>query len=342
MKRYLFALALAAVAGTAQARVEADPSKSYVVTPADGAWMICAADFRGETAPSQAHALVLEIRSQYDLAAFVYDRTELERQKQREEIEKQRQQVRWLLEQRGVRPEDVRVPIRTTRIEEECVVLVGSYKDMDSARNALDDIRKLTPKSVAPKTLNVSTSPAGSNPFSPAVATSPLGSGEHVEKRTLSPFANSFVVHNPTVAVERPSQKDEDEYLRRLNSCESYSIYKCRKPWTLAVATYNGLAVVVPKSASTSFVEKLFGGGNDQLGAAAQNAHNLAEALHRAGFDAYVFHTRYRSVVAVGGFDSRDDRGMRETHQAVMTRFKRDPKVSLPFFDEVAPMEVPH
>ena len=34
--------------------------------------MICAANFRGEIAPKQAHDLVLEIRSKYDLPAFVF------------------------------------------------------------------------------------------------------------------------------------------------------------------------------------------------------------------------------------------------------------------------------
>ncbi len=336
MNKYLLALAglvLAGLGGTAWARVDADPSQSYAVTPADGDWMICIADFRGETALQQAHNLVLEIRGKYDLKAFVYDRTPEERRKQQFDIDQQRQQILDYLKAQGVRPEDVNVPfrVRTTSIEPECVVFVGSYRDMDGARKALNDLRRLTPPESMPRPRWSVGDAAGRE-------------GDPSGHRPTNPWATCFVVHNPTVPIEvKTDQEDMARALRHLNSEESYSIYNCRKPWTLAIASYNGVSALAPRSASNSFLQKLFGGGgSDNMGAAAMNAHNLAEALHKLGYEAYVFHTRYRSVVSLGGFDRQDDPRMQDLHQALMTRIKKDPKVGLPLFDQVVPMEVPH
>jgi hypothetical protein len=329
MKRTLLALALISLASPAWARVDADPSQAYTVAPTDGDWMILVTDFRGETALQQAHNLVLEIRTKYDLKAFVYDRTGEERRKQQVEIDQQRQQIRQYLEAQGVRPEDVHVPVRTTRIEPGCAVLVGSWRDMDAARKALDDLRKLKPPESMPRPRWDVGDPAGPN--APAAA-----------QRETNPFATSFVVHNPTVPVTRVvDDEDTAKALRYLNSEESYSVYKCRKPWTLAIASYQGMSSVASKSASPSLLQKLFGSAPDNMGAAAMNAHNLAEALHKMGYNAYVFHTRYRSVVTVDGFDSESDQRMKDLHQALMTRIKKDPKVALPMFDTVVPMAVP-
>src|SRR5437762_4855465 len=86
------------------ARQEADPSKDYPVTPEVGPWMICAASYMGEKAPKMAHDLVLELRRDYDLPAFVYNRGDVERRKMQEEIEAKRRQQEEALRQQGVQP----------------------------------------------------------------------------------------------------------------------------------------------------------------------------------------------------------------------------------------------
>jgi hypothetical protein len=354
MKSSLLALAGLAVvglAGTALAQVDADAGRDYTVTPADGAWMICAADFRGESATKQAHDLVVEIRGRYHLPAFVFDRTAEERRRQQAEIEQQRQELTQMLGDRGVRPEDVSRMIRYTRIDPECVVLVGSYRDMESARKALDQIRKLKPESVPAKRVFISTSNSpvfGNDQFWGGHRSDHVGEigdnhADQAVQHDVNPFTTAFVVHNPTVPIDhRQDDADEAKALRNLNSEESLSVYRCRKPWTLVVATYQGPAVVAQDRDTKSMWDRVFGGHNDRLGAAAQNAHNLAEALRKLNYEAYVFHTRYRSVVTVGGFDSRNDPGMQTMHEMLMTRLQKDPRVAMPFLQQVMPMEVPH
>src|SRR5712692_6020960 len=87
---FLAGLAALTVVHTGQAREEADPNKEYVVTPADGPWMIIVTCYTGPMAPKYAHDLVLELRGRYDLPAFVFNRTADERKKQQEEQEVQR------------------------------------------------------------------------------------------------------------------------------------------------------------------------------------------------------------------------------------------------------------
>ena len=67
-------LALAA-AGAARAAppVDADPNRDYPVTPEAGPWMICAAYFTGPTAPDLAKQMVQQIRSRYNLPAYVFN-----------------------------------------------------------------------------------------------------------------------------------------------------------------------------------------------------------------------------------------------------------------------------
>jgi len=51
-------------------RVEADPQKTYELTDKQGPWMVFAASFAGEGAERDAHQLVLELRSRYNLPAY--------------------------------------------------------------------------------------------------------------------------------------------------------------------------------------------------------------------------------------------------------------------------------
>jgi len=141
MKQFLFALsgglALLAVPGLSLAapRVEADPNKQYPLTPQAGPWMVCAASFRDEYAQYLAHQLVFLLRQRHNLPAYFNSRSDEERQRQREELEQLRQQ----------HPDADLSHWKHTRIVDEYVVLVGNYPDMDTARKALNDIKKLKP-----------------------------------------------------------------------------------------------------------------------------------------------------------------------------------------------------
>jgi hypothetical protein len=72
---------------------------------------------------------------------------------------------------------------------------------------------------------------------------------------------------------------------------------------------------------------------------AATNANTLADNLRKhMKLDAYVLHTRYASIVTIGGYDSVEDPNLRSMKNVLQTRL-RIPTVEL--FPEPYPMKVP-
>src|SRR5262249_32869662 len=139
-----------------------------------------------------------------------------------------------------------------------------------------------------------------------------------------------------------PDNRDDYVFMKKLNADEPYSLLKCGKPWTLAIASFEGATLLKDKDSSGSFFDKLMGReGGERLSAAAMNAHNLAKALHESKLrlETYVLHTRYRSVVSVGGYDRPDDAKM--SQDALFVK-RMEIDQSNPFFIQPRPMEVPH
>jgi hypothetical protein len=321
MKRWLFALTMLAVGGTVWAGIDADPNNDYVITPAAGPWMICATSYVGPQAAPLAHELVLEIRSRFNLAAYVFNKGEDERRKQREDYQ-------HLLEKYP----GANIPFRHTRVEDQCAVLIGGYKDMDAAHEALKVVKKLAPPS-AERLMPVLTEVGPQEQSSD-------GTNAIVKGGYVNPFLNSFVVHNPTVPVERPAPVKADKFLLKLNAHENLSLLKCKKPWTLVVATYQGTQVIqAEKTDNPGFWESLWSHTTgEKLEASVHNAHNMAETLRKIGFEAYVLHVRWGSVVTVGGFDRVDDSQMMGVRTA-LANLQLGPNVNM--LAQPAPMEIP-
>jgi hypothetical protein len=352
MKRLLFALVAFAGTGTRLAAIDTDPSKDYKVTPEAGTWMICAACYVGPQAPELAHELIMEIRSRFNLPAWVINRGEEERRKQEEEI----QRLEKLATNPKIRPDLIMTrnpydpsqthwdPLRhmRRRIDDQCAVLVGGYKDMETASRALKDFKKLQPSSERLMPVLTQMVPKQS----------PDGqAGSEIQIAHANPFANSFVTRNPAVPNEQPTQKGPDPLWKKLNAHESYSLLKNRKNWTLVVAVFQGLQVIEPtKEVDASWMEKLKVWNNlfdssqgEMLDASGHNAHLLAEALRKlpkGGYEAYVLHTRWGSIVTVGGFDRVDDPQMKQFQQALSTGLRLGQDVH--FLQQFMPMEVPH
>ena len=139
----------------------------------------------------------------------------------------------------------------------------------------------------------------------------------------VNPFARAMVVHNPTTKVERPDNKLDMAVIRHFNEAEEYSLLKCKKNYTLVIKQFNLPSVTAPQSDSPtgSF---FLGGGNKKSGSdtdyAGENAHELAKALRKAKLDAYVLHTKYFSLVTIGGFDGPQDPNLRSMQTLIETR----------------------
>src|SRR5262245_51014093 len=141
MSRMLIGLAVSiAVIGVAPAQ----PASNFAVTPEVGPWMILVASYRGEDARSNADYMCRELRSNYKVAAYMFNRADEERRVEAERVAQIREQHKRRLRDAGL-PEDTKLPIKTVRIEDQYAVLVGGFKDDVAARKALDEIRKLKP-----------------------------------------------------------------------------------------------------------------------------------------------------------------------------------------------------
>jgi hypothetical protein len=162
----------------------------------------------------------------------------------------------------------------------------------------------------------------------------------------VNPFMRSFVARNPSVPAEQVQDRGPDPFLKQLNSGEEYSIYKCKKPWTLAVAVFQS-PTVIQSEASSGFLDKLMGKTDGALlTASAQNAHNLAKVINESkewkewNLQAYVFHTRNNSVVTINGYGSKDDPALAQ--MAHRFRFKTRELMSVAnMLPSPMPMEVP-
>lgn len=295
----------------------ADSLAPFVITPEAGPWLICVASYSGPEAAQKAHDLVQDIRNRYRLPAYVFNRGEKERQAEQERLRQLKSQMP------GGR-------FRTVRIEDQYAVLVGGYKDIDSARKALDDIKKLKPSDK--RLMNV---------LFGGVTTASANSSQKEEAAVsyVSPFMDAFVVPNPTTVQERKVERKLDyRLLKELNAEEELSLLKCRQPYTLAVAAFQGLSTITPHDTSSSFLDKLFSRAGESLSASALNAHNFAEALRKAGYEAYVLHLKQGSLVTIGSFGSREDPRIQQLQQSLVNNLQLTGRVEMlaqPFVMEV-------
>jgi hypothetical protein len=282
-----------------------DPTREYQVMPSQGPWMICIQSYSGPDAPALAVQLALELRNTYKLPAFIFNHGAEERRQEMDRVAQIVQKQRDYLAQMNVTPDPkTKIRVKHMRIEEQCAVLVGGYKTVEAARASLDAIRKLPPPD--PTRIKVQHEMF----IAQADADGKLNAGS-ASKASHGLFMQGFVVRNPTVPAERPVNKDEMDlaYLQKLNAGEQFSLLHCPRKYTLAITQMQTPTVVQSRSTSSSFMDSL-GLGSTPAGkadAAANNAHNLAEVLRKANLEAYVLHTKFSSVVTVGGYDSIDD-----------------------------------
>jgi len=302
--RRLFAIAIVLAGGSLV------HASQYPVTPGVGEWLILVQSYTGEKSAQLAEELATSLRTEYKpaLPAYVFNRGAEERRKEQERVAKIRQQHREMAKQQGW-PEDTPMPrIKTMRIEDSHAVMIGGWKDMETARKALDHIRKL--KAPAEKFMHQGR--VLLPPTEGSKARDEIYGG-------LNPFLTAFVVHNPTLPPPVDPERGKLQNLKEFNADESFSLLKCRKPYTLMVKTYTGAVKLASATESkASFVDKIAGTAKpgQLLNASANQAHQLAEVLKQLrddkkqmviSTDIYVLHTETASYVCVGGYDRPDD-----------------------------------
>jgi hypothetical protein len=302
-----------------------DPNQDILVTGREGPWMIFVHWYEGPEAPQWAREFVMELRNTHKLTAYVFNRGAEERRKEYERvkgiIEKQRQ---WLKEKNL--PLNQPIHVKYMRIEEQCAVLVGGYRDENTARRALEEIRKL--KQPDPKKVKMHAKFCEDY--------DDKGKLKHADAMYVNPFGSAFVARNPAIKVDRSAdrtlEKEDLEIFRRLNRDEAYSLLNCKKPFTLAIKQFHTPTVVQPQSAKGTFFEHFGGKSGDRVDTAALNAHNMAEVLRKAKFEAYVLHTKCSSIVTVGSFSTANDPALISTQRLLVEQYK---------VPQATPMQVP-
>jgi hypothetical protein len=264
-------------------RVEADPQKVYELTPQNGPWMIMACSFSGPHAMEEAQALVLELRSRYKLPAYLY----------RKRFDLEEEELPTRVDRYG-RP----VKLRYQRGEEidEVAVLVGDFPSIDSPE-ALATLQKI--KYCRPKCLEIS---EGKSTSRNLAAWRLFSSFADPERQKKGPMRNAFLTVNPLLPREMFTPPGLDDLLVKANEGVEYSLLNCPGKYTVQVATFTGKIAIKPEEIERLKRER-FDPSKSELVVAAQMAHKLAEALRLKGYEAYVFHDRYASVVTVGSFD---------------------------------------
>jgi hypothetical protein len=304
-----------------QGRPAIDPALQ--VTPQCGPWMVLAATYQGADALEMATTMAWHIRRKHNLPAYVFNYSDAKRRRENdEELAKAQSNPNY-------HP-------RFTRVEENCGVLIGGCADNDHAGALLKKVRTLEFPEVR--------LPDGRPCYGMRFA---FGSSNNPDKPVTvkdNPFLTAIVCRNPTVAAA-PRPKTDPAWAA-LNSEEEYSVFKCPKPWTLVVKQYAGVGITQDISENDgNILGKLWPNKHqgESLNAAGFNAHEMAKALRKLGFDAYVLHTRTNSIVTVGGFSAQNDPEMARIKQRLDGLRPSQPGYpdQLGLFYYPVPMEVP-
>ncbi len=265
-------------------RVEADPTKSYVLTEEQGPWMILACSFSGPGAEQQARELVLELRQRFNLEAYqhraLFDYTE---------------PVIGLGYDKYGNPRRMRY--RQSMRVEEIAVLVGNFESPDepAIQAALHKVKYARPECLDLEKRKTSYQRfAGLREWQKRLSPDP-------EKKEMGPMRTAFVTRNPLLPEEYFRPVGIDPVLLQMNSNVPYSLIDCPGKYTVRVATFKGEATM--KVNEPIGKRSPFNHGPSKLELAAEKAHRLTLALREKGIEAYQWHDIFESVVTIGSFD---------------------------------------
>ncbi len=264
-------------------RVDTDPSKSYRLTEDQGPWHILAASFAGPGAEKQAHDLVLELRRESHLPAYIhkqtYDYTEtldgltLNKYGQRAKMKYANNAERY----------------------DSFAVLIGNYESTTDPQleKTLNKVKYLRPQ-----VLDISQNKRSTQRFVGWRAFQRRMNGDPM-KRDKGPMGSAFATRNPLLPEEYFAPDGLDDFVIGMNKHVEYGLLKNPGAFTVRVATFKG-----NETTNAREIEAIERDGKitNKLELAADRAHRLTVALREQGIEAYEFHDRYESIVTVGSF----------------------------------------
>ena len=267
--------------------VPADPTGDYSLSKEHGPWLIMAMYFSGEEGEANARELVLDLRQNHGLNAYHWGMSfQLEEENPGRGLDDYGSKIR-----RRYR--------RGSQVTQHAV-LVGDFPSLGDPE-AQDLLRRI--KSITPDTLRVE----GDGPTAESLTNvskfrSYLLESNGKEGRS-GPMSHAFLTRNPLLPKEYFAPAGIDEQVAKWNTGPEYSLLTCRKKYTIKVATFKGRTSLKADPAELNDTRTRKAEADDPLVLAVKNAHLLTTALREKGWEAYEFHDRFESYVAVGSFD---------------------------------------
>jgi hypothetical protein len=275
-------------------KIDADPSKTYPVTDANGPWMIMLTTFRGEKAEQQARQLVYELRSHYRRNAYTHRQT---------------YDFTHNVQGVGYNPDGSPKSMHYANHEkfEEVAVLVGDYRAIDDpdGQKDLTMFKQAEPDCL--KSASGKDQPGGTFAELRRISQQMFGGAP---PKPGGPLANAFMTTNPVLPKDYFTPKAGiDKFVLDLNKGIDFSLLDCKGRYSVKIATFTGKVVIDQRKINEiehgkESVAHDKAHDNDPLHYAAAKAHALTEELRKKGFEAYEFHDRYSSIVTVGSFNT--------------------------------------
>lgn len=245
----------------------------YLLTKDVGPFMVLAKTFRGQDAERSALALVLELRNEYHLPAFILRTKDFPRNSNIRNIPP--------TAPAGVDRARLADPERV-RSFDEAAVLVGNEKTLKGSEVLLHKVKKIKPKCIdnLPKL--------------------------YIWQEGLS---KAIRTTNPYIPAQNLFPGNNDAFVMRMNQ-GPHSVYQCPGRYSLEVASFNGRASF-DVTGTQSFSD--VGLKRSPLITAADDAERMAQALAKAeeikqlGQPVYVYHDRTSSRVMIGAFNSPNE-----------------------------------
>ena len=267
-------------------RVEANPDRDYVMTEANGPWMIMATTFSGEGAVDQARELVIELRRRYKLEAYTHE---------------MKFDFTDDVAGRGIDRygQPIRMQYRRSGEFQEIAVLVGNYISVDDrgAQKTLQKIKHMVPETLDPEGRG-QTSQALASLRKIQVALLP----DNDPRKDQGPMRKAFITRNPLLPRDYFVPQGLDPLVVEMNKGVKHNLLDSGARYTVKVATFTGTVVLDQKKVQE--YEEKGARLQSKLDEAADKAHRLTLALRLKGYDAFEFHDRYASIVTVGAFES--------------------------------------
>jgi hypothetical protein len=265
-----------------------DPLEPYLLTKANGPFMVWAQVFRGPDAERMALALCKELRQDYKLPAYILRTKDFPMRSyiRGTPVQAPSGTMRSVIKQ----PEKIRT-------EDEAAVLVGDEKTEQATEKLLNEVRKIHPNC--------------------------MQAMPQLFPWRQANLGRAFRTTNPYVPVHWLYPRTPDRLVIRMNAGPK-SIAHCPGQFTIQVAQFSGHSAYDLYGQGMKAFDKILNTRESPLQTAHDDAEKLADQLSRSpdvqrlGQPVFVYHDRTSSRVFVGSFSSAEDPNVAAVHEELL------------------------